>query len=51
MHDFVNTVESWYNQMLHVPPSQIMSLIRLGGKVVGLLKFVSRRSDSAKEAG
>lgn len=40
MHEFVNTVESWYQQMLNVPPSQIMTLIRLGSKVVGLLKFV-----------
>jgi hypothetical protein len=51
MHDFVNTVERWYNQMLHIPPSQIMSLIRLGGKVVGLLKFVSRKGDAANEGG
>jgi hypothetical protein len=42
MHDFVNTVESWYSQMLNVPPSQIMALIRMGSKVVGLLKFVGR---------
>ncbi len=40
MHDFVNTVEGWYEQMTHVPPNQIMALIRLGSKVVGLLKFV-----------
>jgi DNA-binding transcriptional regulator GbsR (MarR family) len=43
MHDFVNTVESWYQQMLNVPPSQIMTLIRMGSKVVGLLKFVTGR--------
>ena len=51
MHDFVNTVEGWYNQMLHVPPSQIMTLIRLGSKVVGLLKFVGGKSGSKKETG
>lgn len=50
MHDFVNTVEGWYNQMLHVPPSQIMTLIRLGSKVVGLLKFVGGKGGSKKEA-
>ncbi len=44
MHDFVNTVENWYQQMLNVPPAQIMTLIRMGSKVVGLLKFVTRRS-------
>ena len=43
MHDFINTVEGWYNQMIHVPPQQIMRLIRLGSKVVGLLKFVGRK--------
>jgi DNA-binding transcriptional regulator GbsR (MarR family) len=41
MHDFVNTVENWYQQMLNVPPSQIMAFIRMGAKVVNLLKFVS----------
>ena len=49
MHDFINTVEGWYNQMLHVPPQQIMRLIRLGSKVVGLLKFVGRKDASARE--
>jgi len=49
MHDFVNTVEHWYQQMLNVPPSQIMSLMRLGSKVVGLLKFVGRKGSSKEE--
>ena len=40
MHGFIHTVEGWYRQMLNVPPAQIMRLIKLGGKVVGLLKFV-----------
>lgn len=40
MHDFMNTIDTWYTQMIEVPPSQIMALIRLGAKVVGLLKFV-----------
>jgi DNA-binding transcriptional regulator GbsR (MarR family) len=44
MHNFINTVESWYSQMLNVPPQQIMRLIRLGSKVVGLLKFVGRKN-------
>ena len=51
MHEFVNTVEGWYNQMLHVPPLQIMTLIRLGSKVVGLLKFVGGKGGSKKETG
>jgi len=49
MHDFVTTVDRWYQQMLDVPPSQIMALIRMGSRVVGLLKFVTRRS--AKPGG
>jgi DNA-binding transcriptional regulator GbsR (MarR family) len=49
MHDFVRTVEGWYQQMLNVPPAQIMTLIRMGSKVVGLLKFVSRRGVSKPE--
>jgi DNA-binding transcriptional regulator GbsR (MarR family) len=51
MHDFVNTVDAWYQQMLSVPPAQIMKLIRMGSKVVGLLKFVTGRSGNRKEAG
>lgn len=47
MHDFVNTVDGWYTQMLQVPPAQIMRLIRLGSKVVGLLKFVGRKDAGA----
>lgn len=46
MHDFVNTVDSWYQQMLNVPPAQIMTLIRMGAKVVSLLRFVSGRGGS-----
>jgi DNA-binding transcriptional regulator GbsR (MarR family) len=51
MHDFVRTVEGWYQQMLSVPPSQIMTLIRMGSKVVGLLKFLDRRGGSKDEPG
>ncbi len=47
MHDFVTTVDGWYQQMLSVPPNQIMALIRMGSKVVGLLKFVGGRGDKA----
>jgi DNA-binding transcriptional regulator GbsR (MarR family) len=48
MHGFIHTVEGWYRQMLEVPPAQIMRLIKLGGKVVGLLKFVGGKG--GKEA-
>jgi DNA-binding transcriptional regulator GbsR (MarR family) len=51
MHDFINTVESWYGQMLNVPPQQIMRLIRLGSKVVSLLKFVGRKNATDLDVG
>ena len=44
MHRFIHTVEGWYRQMITVPPAQIMRLIKLGAKVVGLLKFVGGKS-------
>lgn len=50
MHDFINTVEGWYDQMISVPPAQIMGLIRLGSKVVGLLKFVGGKDSSPKNS-
>lgn len=46
MHTFVNTVDTWYQQMLDVPPETLMRLIRMGSKVVGLLKFVSGKDHS-----
>jgi DNA-binding transcriptional regulator GbsR (MarR family) len=49
MNTFITTVDTWYNQMINVPPQQIMRLIRLGAKVVGLLKFVSGK-DSSRDA-
>jgi DNA-binding transcriptional regulator GbsR (MarR family) len=41
MHEFVTTVDAWYQQMLHVPPETLMRLIRLGSKVVGLVNLAS----------
>lgn len=40
MHDFVTTVDGWYQQMLNVPPETLMRLIKMGSKVVGLLGLV-----------
>ncbi len=50
MHDFANTVDSWYSQMLDVPPAQIMTLIRMGSKVVGLLRFLGGKGAKADAA-
>ena len=46
MHVFVNTVDDWYQQMLDVPPDTLMRLMRMGSKVVGLLKFVGVKDRS-----
>lgn len=45
MSDFARTMDAWYGQMLSVPPQTLMTLIRLGSKVVELLRFVGRRGD------
>ena len=49
MHGFIHTVEGWYRQMLNVPPHQIMRLIKLGAKVVGLLKFVGGKGEKQED--
>ena len=43
MHELVTTVDSWYQQMLQVPPETLMRLIGMGAKVVGLLNLVGRK--------
>ena len=49
MHGFVTTVDSWYQQMLGVPPAKLMMLIKLGSKVVNLLAFTGRKGKAAAE--
>ncbi len=51
MHEFVGAVDSWYEQMLHVPPETLMRLIRMGAKVVGLLNLVGGKGRGAGESG
>lgn len=51
MHDFVTTVDSWYQQMLHVPPETLMRLIRMGAKVVALLNLVGQKGRGGGETG
>ena len=46
MHGFVTTVDSWYQQMIDLPPDTLMRLIRMGSAVVGLLKFVNSKDRS-----
>ncbi len=37
MNSFLGTLDTWFGQMLTVPPATLMKLIRLGSKVVSLL--------------
>jgi hypothetical protein len=39
MEKFVGDIDGWYDQMLSVPPPKLMALIRMGSKVVELLRF------------
>ena len=43
MLDFVETVSGWYQQMLGVPKSKLVPLIRMGSKVVTLLPLGRKR--------
>ncbi|MGB0748056.1 MAG: GbsR/MarR family transcriptional regulator [Magnetospiraceae bacterium] len=37
MHSFMGTLDSWFGQMLTVPPATLMRLINMGTKVVSIL--------------
>ncbi len=37
MQDFVVTIDDWYQQMMSVPPGRLMTLIRLGKKILAFL--------------
>ncbi len=45
MQDFLSTLDNWFGQMLAVPPSTLMRLIKLGSKVVNLLGFGRGKAD------
>lgn len=47
MHDFVRTMDRWYGQMLKVPPATLMALVKLGSRVVSMLKFVGGKGEAA----
>jgi DNA-binding transcriptional regulator GbsR (MarR family) len=40
MQGFLATLDKWFGQMLSVPPSTLMALIKLGSRVVYLLRLV-----------
>ena len=37
MHDFVVTVDDWYQQMIAIPPNRLMLLIKMGKRVLSFL--------------
>jgi len=50
MNSFVATLDQWFGQMLTVPPSTLMSLIKLGTRVVGLLGLGRAKTAKRPEA-
>jgi len=48
MRDFLTTLDDWFGQMLKVPPSTLMKLIRLGARVVNLLSLGGGRGKHGK---
>jgi DNA-binding transcriptional regulator GbsR (MarR family) len=45
MQAFLTTLDKWFGQMVTVPPSTLMALIKLGSRVVNLLNLGRRVSD------
>ena len=45
MQAFLTTLDKWFGQMLAVPPSTLMRLVKLGSRVVSLLNLGRRVSD------
>ncbi len=39
MLEFTKTMDSWYSQMLRVPPNALLKMVKMGDRVVGLLGF------------
>lgn len=37
MHEFVTTMEQWHDDMINVPPSKLLTAIKLGRKVLNFL--------------
>lgn len=44
MYDFTNTIDTWHSQILRIPVNTLMTLLKLGDKVVGLLGVPSKAS-------
>lgn len=44
MQEFLQTVDTWYSQMLTVPKSKLNMLMKMGNKVISLLSFAGKSS-------
>jgi DNA-binding transcriptional regulator GbsR (MarR family) len=51
MNAFVDTLDTWFGQMLAVPPATLMSLIKMGGRVVGLLGLGRGKGEKKAKSG
>jgi hypothetical protein len=47
MRSFLGTMDTWFGQMLTVPPATLMRLIKLGSRVVNLLSLVRGKGQGA----
>ena len=48
MRDFLTTLDSWFGQMLTVPPNVLMRLIRLGARVASLVGVIGGGAEREK---
>jgi DNA-binding transcriptional regulator GbsR (MarR family) len=46
MHAFVSTLDNWFTQMMTMPPATLMTLIKMGSKVVGVLGLGGKKEKS-----
>lgn len=45
MQEFLTTADRWSSQMLNVPKSKLNTLMKMGDKVLSLLKFTGKKSE------
>lgn len=50
MNSFVATLDDWFGQMLAVPPQTLMSLIKMGSRVVALLGLGRGKADKKSKS-
>ena len=45
MQDFLSTADRWWNQMFSVPKAKLATLVKMGDKVLALLKIGGKKKD------